>query len=752
MQTQPWEPWDLLAVLGVGGRWEVEFQDIRTYYNGVAALVSGQRPDMATAALIGALVASDEEFPPPPRHLSSGGAQSVAQALMFLPSRDACKEYAQWLRKGAPLGRRMHRNTRRTLRQYYRLGLLSTPPARRDVRDDEFDYQNPAERECYEAITDYIDRRYAELEAQKSGKGFVMTIYRRRAASSPLALRRSLQRRMERLDRVIHKQWVEEWLSPDEEQMDVSDLVDEGIDERIDQGLPSTPEGAAAEKEEIQSLLERLEALGNVDSKLAKFWEVLQEVTSDGRSVLVFTEYTDTMEYLRDRLRPTYSSTLGCFSGDGGQVWDGRQWVRVSKAEIAERLNDGSLKVLICTDAASEGLNLQAAGALINYDLPWNPSKVEQRIGRIDRIGQRQPVLPIRNLFLRDSVDMRVYEVLKERCGLFTHFVGHMQPVLAAARTALRVGLKPEEAERFIRELEERARDVETDNAATNAFVESEAEPQKIPTAPVTRRDIEWALDHLNDTRGKVKARRIKGSSTWRLSRPGRKSWHVTTDREALEKDAAVVPITLGSEIVEDIARTLPLTSRMPLVVAGASEGAFRCVEARWVGPDRVTKVESASQLLELIAQWDGMASPPADSMVRAEEEARAEARRRALEMKERARRVEEAGLRQQVEAARRRLRRELGRTLRCLDSGDLNEILHAQIRREKGPSGRYHRALQLLGGYPRWTPEELEEIERFVRGLKPKQRKARVAGSEVDAALNDPRWTALASSERSAD
>ena len=75
--------------------------------------------------------------------------------------------------------------------------------------------------------------------------------------------------------------------------------------------------------------------------------------------------------------------------------------------------------ILVCTDAASEGLNLQAAGALINFDLPWNPSKVEQRIGRIDRIGQELPVLPVVNLYLKHSVDERVYRALASRCGLF---------------------------------------------------------------------------------------------------------------------------------------------------------------------------------------------------------------------------------------------------------------------------------------------------------------------------------------------
>jgi ERCC4-related helicase len=130
----------------------------------------------------------------------------------------------------------------------------------------------------------------------------------------------------------------------------------------------------------------------------------------------VFTEYVDTLEYLRDVLAGHYGKTLGCFSGQGGQLWDGAAWQPVTKERITAALQKGELRILICTDAASEGLNLQAAGALVSYDLPWSPSKVEQRIGRIDRIGQRgrpgvsgapDPMRPVRALRRRDAAGPR---------------------------------------------------------------------------------------------------------------------------------------------------------------------------------------------------------------------------------------------------------------------------------------------------------------------------------------------------------
>jgi len=87
--------------------------------------------------------------------------------------------------------------------------------------------------------------------------------------------------------------------------------------------------------------------------------------------------------------------------------------------------------VLLCTDAAAEGLNFQFCGALVNYDMPWNPMRVEQRIGRIDRLGQRHAVVRISNLHYEDTVKTDVYRALGSRINLFEKVVGPLQPILA---------------------------------------------------------------------------------------------------------------------------------------------------------------------------------------------------------------------------------------------------------------------------------------------------------------------------------
>jgi len=91
----------------------------------------------------------------------------------------------------------------------------------------------------------------------------------------------------------------------------------------------------------------------------------------------------------------------------------------------------GKAEILLCTDAAAEGLNFQFCGALINYDMPWNPMRVEQRIGRIDRIGQTHDQMQIINLHLDGTVEADVYRALKGRIAMFEQVVGKLQPILA---------------------------------------------------------------------------------------------------------------------------------------------------------------------------------------------------------------------------------------------------------------------------------------------------------------------------------
>ena len=109
-------------------------------------------------------------------------------------------------------------------------------------------------------------------------------------------------------------------------------------------------------------------------------------------------------------------------------------WRIVDKAEVKARCRRDhrhAVDILLGTDAASEGLNLQQFSSLINFDLPWNPMRVEQRIGRIDRIGQEAPVVKVLNLYMQGTIEEDTYFTLKERIGVFEEVVGPLQPILA---------------------------------------------------------------------------------------------------------------------------------------------------------------------------------------------------------------------------------------------------------------------------------------------------------------------------------
>ena len=121
-----------------------------------------------------------------------------------------------------------------------------------------------------------------------------------------------------------------------------------------------------------------------------------------------------------------------CYSGRGGEIRsaDGT-WRVISRDDAKRRFREGQADVLLCTDAAAEGLNFQFCGAVVNYDMPWNPMRVEQRIGRIDRLGQEHPIIRIVNLHYDDTVETDVYRALRNRIGLFESVVGKLQPILS---------------------------------------------------------------------------------------------------------------------------------------------------------------------------------------------------------------------------------------------------------------------------------------------------------------------------------
>ncbi|MGH2970457.1 MAG: helicase-related protein [Solirubrobacteraceae bacterium] len=290
------------------------------------------------------------------------------------------------------------------------------------------------ERALYEAVTDYVREemnRADRLTAAGEGRrgtivGFALTILQRRLASSPEAIYRSLQRRRERLEKRVREEQAPAGRSLDEleRRWRLDDI--EGLDEAPEDEAQALEEevvdeaSAARTIEELRheiATLQRLEALALEvrNARGDRKWEELSQLLQDPsvmkddagaqRKLIVFTEHRDTLHYLQARITTLFGRSDAVVSIHGGVRREDRR--RAQETFI----NDPDAWVLVATDAAGEGVNLQRANLLVNYDLPWNPNRLEQRFGRIHRIGQTE-VCHMWNLVAAGTREGQVFERL----------------------------------------------------------------------------------------------------------------------------------------------------------------------------------------------------------------------------------------------------------------------------------------------------------------------------------------------------
>jgi hypothetical protein len=250
----------------------------------------------------------------------------------------------------------------------------------------------------------------------------------------------------------------------------------------------------------LEDFLAQLKALGS-DSKFERLADDLAAVLQKRDSALVFTQYTDTMDFLRDRLRVVYGGQVACNSGRGGERWQNGKWVTVSKESVKAAFRSSrEVKVLLCTESASEGLNLQTCGVLINYDMPWNPMRVEQRIGRIDRIGQTYERVWVRNYFYERTVEADIYHRLDDRIGSFEHVVGELQPILARVARVIEAAAMAagDRRERLIAQevasINQAVRSAEAGALNLDKLVDTKVAPAAAVPPPLTMPELERTL------------------------------------------------------------------------------------------------------------------------------------------------------------------------------------------------------------------------------------------------------------------
>ena len=255
--------------------------------------------------------------------------------------------------------------------------------------------------------------------------GFALTILQRRLASSPEAIYQSLRRRRERLERTLDEIDKHGFNAPpvreftEEDWDDLEDAPEDEINE-VEEKFVYEATAARSRAELVNEInwLKELEVMAHklrnsgVDRKWEQVSKTLHEeiFRSDGtfEKIIIFTEHRDTLNYLTGKITTMLGKPESVVTIQGGMH-------RADRKLIEERFkNEPNVSVLIATDAAGEGINLQRAHLMINYDLPWNPNRIEQRFGRIHRIGQRE-VCHLWNLVAMETREGDVFQRLFEK-------------------------------------------------------------------------------------------------------------------------------------------------------------------------------------------------------------------------------------------------------------------------------------------------------------------------------------------------
>jgi superfamily II DNA or RNA helicase len=420
-----------------------------------------------------------------------------------------------------------------------------------------------AEARLYKEVTEYVREEFNRADALEDDKragtvGFALTILQRRLASSPEAIYQSLRRRRERLESRLRELEIVQRgarVAIMERALDAEDIKD--LEDAPDNEVASAEEAVLDEATAARTIdelkleigtLKRLEELAlkvrrsGVDRKWNELAELLSfiftpygvhhgvaeerapygggplptPVASPRQKLVIFTEHRDTLHYLHERIATLLGRPQSVVTIHGGM---GREERR--KAQEAF-LHDPDVQVLVATDAAGEGINLQRAHLMVNYDLPWNPNRIEQRFGRIHRIGQTE-VCHLWNLVAQETREGDVYYTLLEKLELARQRLGgQVFDVLGKLQfegkslrdlmvEAIRYGERPEVRERL------------------NRVVAGAVEPERLQDLLEERSLVHDVIDatrlqRIREDMERAEARRLRSSpttssrSSWRHS------------------------------------------------------------------------------------------------------------------------------------------------------------------------------------------------------------------------------------------
>ena len=273
----------------------------------------------------------------------------------------------------------------------------------------EWDERHSLQKELYEQVSEYVSKTYGKAVKNRKKNMcliFLLIIMQRMVTSSTAAIQESLKRR---LDVLLNQETKASNLSLEE-------LDEINIEDNVEDALEALSVNSSEEIEELQKIIAtaRQAMFQYPDVKVEKLVELIDSLRSEDtdQKIIIFTEFVETVRYIKEYLEK---------QGYRVSTLNGSMSIDERNEAIREFKEDSD--VFISTDAGGEGLNLQFANILINYDMPWNPMRVEQRCGRVDRIGQEKDV-HIYNFILEGTVEKRVREVIEEKLSVILEEMG----------------------------------------------------------------------------------------------------------------------------------------------------------------------------------------------------------------------------------------------------------------------------------------------------------------------------------------
>ena len=414
------------------------------------------------------------------------------------------------------------------------------------------------EEEFYQKVTELVRKYCMERDAHE---GFLLVTPQRQISSSmPAALR--------------------EWQSriPD---------VSEQLYEDFNSENSIAPEAGPL----VQELIAHASELGDLDELIendSKYHRLLEQLSGyltkhPNDKIILFAYFRPTLNYLHERLTQDGISSMTIMGG--GQV---------NKYEMIEEFKKKSgPSILLASEVASEGIDLQFCRVLINYDLPWNPMKVEQRIGRIDRLGQKSPKITIWNLFYENTIDSRIYQRLYDRLEIFERTLGGLEAVLGEeiknlTMSLMRGELTPAQEEEQIKQ-----------TAQAIATLRAEEEKLEVEAGNLVAHG-DYILNQVNAAR--ELGRWITGEDLWQYVRDFFTSRYTGCEFRQINPDELIFDIRLSDEAIfqfDQFVKDKRLTAMTALSTSRYKP--IRCHFENRVGSARPGRIEIVSQFHPLV-------------------------------------------------------------------------------------------------------------------------------------------------------